>query len=810
MDDGVGTASADHLTKQLILDKDRIFREFPIDAPLWVGARCELSGDVVTTAHADKVDSGSLIRRQPFLHSHGGTKNYCLYSDNVSNVAYWINSRVAMTLDYATSPSGKTDAVLMENTAVTYASLRAAEITTTSGMQTLSIWVKPISCHYVGIYLYDILRDGVFQNINNGLTYLWGADDDLFAPYGKQYCGNGWWRLWVRFEHYNSDTPNWFDFRLYMGEHTGTTTNAPTLDYTLLVWQPQAVGSNHMRDPVITIDGNTVEYEQPENEWDTLNWSSTCGAVYCEIDIKSIAVSSIGNIAIGDNTIFKANIKTTGTEKLSNSDFSSGTTGWLAHASSLSVADYGGETDVLHVADNGSWSYAYQVVTGLTVGQDYVFKGLRRNDAADTSAYVCIWRGDRQPLAGGDTVNGSSLTASDNGLWVEFQFYFIATTTTYTIGLHSSSTYTAYYDWVSLKEVDRDNLSAALTDGTNTTPEEDIPANRIAKVGFAYGESKMRLNINGVWGTETTFTGTMGEVGGDIRLGVPVRELLVLSGTTYADMYSEVTDWMALEIAPGSGGTTIPNFALLIGEGIRYNVLDAFTNGETYYFTMTNAPSWLTIDNTGEFNGSPTAAAVVSNVTVTGYNSTGNATSNTFSISSYAKKEIDHTIVNGGAESGDMTGWTTELSGAEGFRAWPYAGSFAGSYAFHGGDNSAESLESQEIDVVAQGLTANNIDRGNCFIRLEWQQSSHAGSDKGSLGVRFLDATGGSIISELESYNYGIDAVSAVPWIKRVYRVAIPSNTRSMVIFMHALRGAGTANNAYFDDIHLFSEQMDN
>lgn len=158
---------------------------------------------------------------------------------------------------------------------------------------------------------------------------------------------------------------------------------------------------------------------------------------------------------------------------------------------------------------------------------------------------------------------------------------------------------------------------------------------------------------------------------------------------------------------------------------------------------------------------------------------------------------IAHAITNPDAETGDTTGWTVEL-GSIGVRT-ASPSPYAGSYYFKGGSTSEfKARHATDIDLVADGVTAALIDAGSCAFKLEWWQASYAGSDRGEMMVRFLDAAS-ALMSEVGA---GLEAtLPAQVWELRSMAPRIPVGCRYVQVVMHGKRYAGTALDAYFDDI---------
>lgn len=153
-------------------------------------------------------------------------------------------------------------------------------------------------------------------------------------------------------------------------------------------------------------------------------------------------------------------------------------------------------------------------------------------------------------------------------------------------------------------------------------------------------------------------------------------------------------------------------------------------------------------------------------------------------------------LTNPGAETQDMTGWTTSggfttRTGAAG----ETPGAYEGTHYFYGGSATAGSSASQDVDV--SGYSA-QIDAGNVALLISWQQSHYSGNDEGNIQVEFLDASKALIGIDLgpgaSAHTGGWDHRRAGPTV-------MPVNTRTARILMKAKRYAGSNNDAYFDDL---------
>lgn len=157
-------------------------------------------------------------------------------------------------------------------------------------------------------------------------------------------------------------------------------------------------------------------------------------------------------------------------------------------------------------------------------------------------------------------------------------------------------------------------------------------------------------------------------------------------------------------------------------------------------------------------------------------------------------------ITNPGAETGDMTGWTTSGNPPVAVASDGTVVPYAGSYMFFG---SAGAFGDQYHDIDISG-SANlaAVDAGAVALEFKaWQTGWSAASDldEGRLWVEFYDSTP-TIIGSRVSGDYL--TLTWPDWQQRLLGRFLPALTRKIRIGLDYSRvGAGTNANAYFDSL---------
>jgi hypothetical protein len=159
-------------------------------------------------------------------------------------------------------------------------------------------------------------------------------------------------------------------------------------------------------------------------------------------------------------------------------------------------------------------------------------------------------------------------------------------------------------------------------------------------------------------------------------------------------------------------------------------------------------------------------------------------------------------LINPGAETGDLTGWT------KGGVSNPFVdnGSFnpginphSGRFDFVGGNGASGSLTQNVLLAGVSGITDNLIDSSRTSAVISfWEQGLNQGnqSDNGFVSLTFRNSTN-SVISSVSSPV--VDSHN-LTWQEFSGSFAIPVGTRSIDYTMNFTRHVGSDLDAYFDD----------
>lgn len=158
--------------------------------------------------------------------------------------------------------------------------------------------------------------------------------------------------------------------------------------------------------------------------------------------------------------------------------------------------------------------------------------------------------------------------------------------------------------------------------------------------------------------------------------------------------------------------------------------------------------------------------------------------------------EIDWTslITNPGAETGDLTGWTS----SSGVMLAATSNPHSGTYYFQADSLTTRYYQDVTIPVADEG----KVDSGDWVVRLKWWQNGES-NDFGTMGFTFLDSGSSALDEEWKASGRGITT-----WGQREFRLIPPSGTRKIRIWMDSRGNAGGVH-AEFDDIELALENID-
>jgi hypothetical protein len=169
----------------------------------------------------------------------------------------------------------------------------------------------------------------------------------------------------------------------------------------------------------------------------------------------------------------------------------------------------------------------------------------------------------------------------------------------------------------------------------------------------------------------------------------------------------------------------------------------------------------------------------------------------TCTAASSAKATTTLGLINGDAESGDLTGWSQYDDRPQWTAATASPSPRSGTYYFRGGSPGGfdQVASSQTLDLLADGLSATDIDQQACVFNLNWWEDSLTAGESHFL-VRFLDASE-DLISE---QNTEVLPTTSV-WTQRSFRWTLPAGCRHVQLVMVGYLMSGSSLNAYLDDI---------
>lgn len=151
-------------------------------------------------------------------------------------------------------------------------------------------------------------------------------------------------------------------------------------------------------------------------------------------------------------------------------------------------------------------------------------------------------------------------------------------------------------------------------------------------------------------------------------------------------------------------------------------------------------------------------------------------------------------VVNGGAETGDTTGWTST-----GVDAVPAVGFHAGfgAFTFTGGEGNPVQQLFQSISLAGSEAA---IDAGTIGYDFSIQLQSRE-TDLATADVRFLSATSIPLLSL--TFADPDTLVGDYDWNAFSSSAGVPVGTRSVEITLTASRIVGLSSDAFFDEVSL-------
>jgi hypothetical protein len=159
-------------------------------------------------------------------------------------------------------------------------------------------------------------------------------------------------------------------------------------------------------------------------------------------------------------------------------------------------------------------------------------------------------------------------------------------------------------------------------------------------------------------------------------------------------------------------------------------------------------------------------------------------------------------LTNPGAESPpDMTGWTNEGSANWGnYTTHLGISPRTGVRQFGGPNTGADCQMYQEVDFVAAGFSAANIDTGRYTLELTvWYNSPGSTADTFHPGLRFLDENHDPMLG-MEFIHDGLAAPTST-WTQAVYSRPVPTGARYADLILRAEQGDASWISIEADDI---------
>jgi hypothetical protein len=168
-----------------------------------------------------------------------------------------------------------------------------------------------------------------------------------------------------------------------------------------------------------------------------------------------------------------------------------------------------------------------------------------------------------------------------------------------------------------------------------------------------------------------------------------------------------------------------------------------------------------------------------------------------------AKTTRGELIINGDAETGDISGWVdggieVVSNAAAGTLGLPL-GVDIGDFSFTGALGPTLETLSQSVDVTA---FSSQIDAGaakSIFSALLQSRSTGGIIDTAKTNLSFVDGGGG----QLESVTFEDTDVTTFDWEQVLDERVVPVGTRSIEITLEATRTGGVSTDAFFDNFSL-------
>lgn len=161
----------------------------------------------------------------------------------------------------------------------------------------------------------------------------------------------------------------------------------------------------------------------------------------------------------------------------------------------------------------------------------------------------------------------------------------------------------------------------------------------------------------------------------------------------------------------------------------------------------------------------------------------------------------DLAIVNPGAETGDLTGWTIDYGGVQAVTSATGAGAENGAYFFKG-DDLGQEVNSQMSQVTAVDPTIeSDIDTGDVLYSFTFRHDSSAARDRLQVVLEFLDASD----NVLDTYDTSQFILTAnLSWtVAYTELLPVPALTRKVKITCTFIALYQTWNNGYIEDFNV-------